>query len=76
MATMACSAEPKTGLPDANTDPVEAAQIKAQLVNSQLQNPWGMAFLPDGKILITEKLLTYRKIAFANLLASPNSQFL
>ena len=51
---MSCSAEP-TNTPVENTDPVEAAQIKAELVNGELKNPWGMAFLPDGKILITEK---------------------
>ncbi|NVK84939.1 MAG: PQQ-dependent sugar dehydrogenase, partial [Cytophagia bacterium] len=55
MVTMACAAEPKTDLSNNNTDPVEAAKIKAELVNSELKNPWGMAFLPDGKILITEK---------------------
>ena len=29
--------------------------ISAELVVSGLQNPWGMDFLPDGAILVTEK---------------------
>lgn len=55
LAVVSCTAEPSSvSTPDSN-DPVEAAQIKAELVNSELKNPWGMAFLTDGKILITEK---------------------
>ncbi|MBT8237082.1 MAG: PQQ-dependent sugar dehydrogenase [Croceitalea sp.] len=33
----------------------ETVDFTAQLVVSDLQNPWGMDFLPDGSLLITEK---------------------
>lgn len=53
---VACASE---STPDRQTDPevtvVEAGDIKAELVTDDLQNPWGMVFLPDGKILVTEK---------------------
>ncbi len=49
----ACS-EPS--LPEAKVnDTTEAAEIEVVLVNSELSNPWGMTFLPDGKMLVTEK---------------------
>jgi len=41
--------------PVINTDPVDAEQITYELVNDELKNPWGMTFLPDGKLLINEK---------------------
>lgn len=30
-------------------------QVTAQTIVKGLQNPWGMAFLPDGRVLITER---------------------
>lgn len=53
-AAFSCSAEPSTFIEEI-TDPVDASKIKAELVNDQLKNPWGMVFLPEGKILVTEK---------------------
>jgi glucose/arabinose dehydrogenase len=32
-----------------------SSALQPQLVTDAIQNPWGMAFLPDGKILVTEK---------------------
>ncbi len=29
--------------------------LKAELINDDLKNPWGMVFLPDGEMLVTEK---------------------
>lgn len=55
LVVLSCSAEPSTNLPLENTDPIKATQLKVELVNSELKNPWGMVFLPDGKILVTEK---------------------
>ena len=31
------------------------AQVRAEVVTSELQNPWGVAFLPDGRFLVSEK---------------------
>lgn len=33
----------------------ETESVNAELVTDQLNNPWGMAFLPNGDILVTEK---------------------
>jgi aldose sugar dehydrogenase len=35
-------------LPDTKT-------VEAELINDELKNPWGMAFLPNGDLLVTEK---------------------
>ncbi|PCE64817.1 PQQ-dependent sugar dehydrogenase [Sediminicola luteus] len=40
---------------DTGIESPETQKIKPQLVVSDLEIPWGMAFLPDGGILITEK---------------------
>ena len=29
--------------------------LKVESINSSLQSPWGLAFLPDGRMLVTEK---------------------
>jgi len=45
----------------ANTEPAqiqdhtESNSLSYELVSNELENPWGMAFLPDNRILITEK---------------------
>ena len=33
----------------------ETASVTPELVTDQITNPWGMTFLPDGDILVTEK---------------------
>lgn len=36
---------------------VQPSAIKLQVteLNNSLQNPWGLAFLPDGRMLVTER---------------------
>ena len=34
---------------------VQAQEVRADIVASGLQNPWALAFLPDGRFLVTER---------------------
>ena len=65
--------------PDQILDPVDAEKIGYELVNADLKNPWGMTFLPDGKILITEKegrivLMENEEIVNDNVAGGPQSK--
>lgn len=33
----------------------DAGQVSYELITSDLKNPWGLAFLPNGELLVTEK---------------------
>ena len=35
--------------------PSSAGDLAVETVASGLENPWGLAFLPDGRMLVTEK---------------------
>ncbi len=45
--------------------------VKVTPVVTGLHHPWGMAFLPDGRILVTEKRGTLRVIDGGKLVAKP-----
>ena len=41
----------------------QAQQVRADVVASGLQNPWALAFLPDGRFLVTERAGQLRLLA-------------
>jgi glucose/arabinose dehydrogenase len=47
--------------------------VGADTLATGLQNPWGMAFLPDGRVLITEKRGTLRIVENGVLASQPVS---
>ncbi len=49
----------------------QEVQIKVDTLAEGLQNPWGMAFLPDGRILIAERPGNLRIYEDGNLYSEP-----
>ena len=55
---------PAVPFPDAPVvyDTAEGQRIRVAVVTTGLTYPWGLAFLPDGSILVTERLGSLRRI--------------
>ena len=56
--------------PDAGPD---AGQVRVETVARGLEHPWGMAFLPDGRLLVTERPGRLRIVAADGTLSPPLS---
>ncbi|MDB5930469.1 MAG: glucose sorbosone dehydrogenase [Polaromonas sp.] len=50
---------------------VQAQEVRPDIVASNLQNPWGLAFLPDGRFLVTERPGRMRIVGTDGKLSSP-----
>lgn len=57
-----------TAAPDA---PAGAVKVKVETLAEGLANPWGLAFLPDGSILVTERAGALRVIRDGKLVEAP-----
>jgi aldose sugar dehydrogenase len=60
-------------LPDNRTVSTEAGTIKVETVAKGLEHPWGLAFLPDGEMLVTEKTGALRRVSKDGVISKPLS---
>ncbi|MGM0678053.1 PQQ-dependent sugar dehydrogenase [Ectothiorhodospira marina] len=51
--------------------PISAGDYRIETVASGLEHPWSLAFLPDGRMLVTERAGRLRVIENGQLLAAP-----
>jgi glucose/arabinose dehydrogenase len=59
------------GLAEEGVIDTETGQIKAETVASGLDHPWGLAFLPDGRMLVTERVGRLRIVAEDGQISEP-----
>jgi glucose/arabinose dehydrogenase len=69
---LACSPAPAQGPAQASSQPrsIEGV-VRAETVVEGLQHPWGLAFLPDGRILVTERPGRLRIVGTDGRLSAP-----
>ncbi|HVK33755.1 MAG TPA: PQQ-dependent sugar dehydrogenase, partial [Burkholderiaceae bacterium] len=51
--------------------PALAADLKPVIVARNLEHPWGLAFLPDGRMLVTERPGRMRIVARDGRVSAP-----
>jgi len=71
-AQPACSDEPAPG--GARIDAIATTghgKVRLVTVATGLEHPWGMAFLPDGRLLVTERPGRLRIVAADGTLGAP-----
>jgi aldose sugar dehydrogenase len=60
-------------LAEDRTLPTQAGAIKVETIAKGLHNPWGLAFLPDGQMLVTERSGTLRFVSKDGTISKPLS---
>ena len=56
----------------ADIHPSEAGDLRVEQVAGGLQHPWGLAFLPDGRLLVTERPGRLRIVEGGRVSAPPD----
>lgn len=54
-----------------STVETEAGPVRVRVMASGLEHPWGMAFLPDGRVLVTERPGRLRIVSDGEVLPEP-----
>ncbi|MGE5802906.1 MAG: PQQ-dependent sugar dehydrogenase [Gemmatimonadota bacterium] len=67
LPTAACAQQP----PAAQTFNSRHYRIRAVTLTDDLDHPWGLAFLPDGRMLVTERVGRLRIVAANGTLSAP-----
>ena len=62
-----------TALAQKPTVRTDAGDITVHVIKEGLNHPWGMAFLPDGRLLVTERAGTLRILEKDSTLSAPLS---
>ena len=58
-------------LAEAQTFPSSAGTLNVETIARGLANPWGLAFLPDGRMLVTERPGRLRIVARDGTISPP-----
>ncbi|MEM9590034.1 MAG: PQQ-dependent sugar dehydrogenase [Pseudomonadota bacterium] len=69
LCALALSLAPALALQE--TIDTEAGPIRVETVTDELKRPWGMAFLPDGRMLVTERGGTLRLVSADGVVSDP-----
>ena len=59
--------------PQDRTVPTQAGPIKVETLARGLEHPWGLAFLPDGRMLVTERTGKLRIVRKDGTMSKPLS---
>lgn len=70
-AVAACQTRPSGPAPASPQPGSTAGVLKAETVATGLENPWALAFLPDGRILVTERPGRLRLVTTSGVVSPP-----
>ncbi|HEY5798368.1 MAG TPA: PQQ-dependent sugar dehydrogenase [Bosea sp. (in: a-proteobacteria)] len=71
LIVVAAVSDPASGLQAQQRFPSSAGDLVVETVASGLENPWGLAFLPDGRMLVTERPGRLRLVGTDGKLSAP-----
>ncbi len=71
LAVTACTAPAQNPAIQSPTPPATSGVVSVTMVASGLERPWGLAFLPDGRMLVTERPGRLRIVTAAGEVSAP-----